>query len=69
MSKYEPETTLQAPIFLENDFEEDDDGISYVISSVFIGDEEDSQKKKIILLGMKFHLLQIQKIYGDILAD
>ena len=46
MSKYEPETTLQAPIFLENDFEEDDDGISYVISSVFIGDEEDPQKEK-----------------------
>ena len=29
---------------LQNDFEVDDDGISYVISSVFIGDEEEEQK-------------------------
>ncbi len=50
MSKYEPETTLQAPIFLENDFEVDDDGIFYVISSVFIGEEE--SEKEIMWIGV-----------------
>ena len=49
MSNYEPDTTLQVPIFLQNDFEVDDDGISYVISSVFIGDEEEATEVRIRL--------------------
>ena len=43
MSNYGTDA-LHVPIDLEHDVEVDDDGISYLISNVYVGGEEDSQE-------------------------
>jgi len=63
MSKIEPDCMLQVPIFLDNDFEVDDDGISYVISSVFIGDEEEPTEVHVRLDDVVESIIDF---YGDI---
>lgn len=49
MSSIGPDSTLQVPIYLQHDFEVDPDGISYLLSSVFISDEDDSQEIRVLL--------------------
>jgi hypothetical protein len=63
MSNYEPDCTLQVPIFIDNFFEVDDDGISYVISSVFIGDEDEPTEVRVPLDEVIESLFDC---YGDI---
>ena len=49
MSTIGPESTLQVPIYLQHDFEGDPDGISCLLSSVFISDEEEPQEIRVLL--------------------
>lgn len=49
MSSIGPNSTLQVPIYLQHDFEVDPDGISYLLSSVFISDEDDLQEIRVLL--------------------
>ena len=49
MSSIGPDSTLQVPIYLQHDFEVDPDGISYLLSSVFISDEDEPQEIRVLL--------------------
>ena len=43
MSMYGTDASLTVPISLEFDVEVDDDGVSYFVGSLFVGDEEEGQ--------------------------
>ena len=49
MSTIGPGSTVQAKIYLQHDFEVDPDGISYLLSSVFISDEDEPQEMRVLL--------------------
>lgn len=49
MSTIGPDSKLQVPVYLEHDFELDPDGISYLLSSVFRNNEEESQGIYVLL--------------------
>ena len=40
---------MQIPIYLQNDFEVDEDGVSYLLSSVYIGDDDEPQEIRVLL--------------------
>jgi len=63
MSNYGTERLLQVPIDLENDVEVDDHGISYLVSNVFVGDEEEPQKYCVPINDMVESLCDF---YGDV---
>ena len=58
-----PVSTLQVPIYLQHDFEVDPDGISYLLSSVFISDEEEPQEIRVLLDDV---IYRICEDYGDV---
>ena len=39
---------MQVPIYLQNDFEVDEDGVSYLLSSVYIGDDDEPQEIRVL---------------------
>ena len=39
MSENGTETTLQVPVFFTNDFDVDENGVSYLVTLVFVGDD------------------------------
>ena len=43
MSMYGTDASLTVPISLEFDVEVDDDGISYFVGSLFVGDDDEGQ--------------------------
>ena len=49
MSTIGPDSTAQVLIYLQHDFEVDPDGISYLLSSVLISDEEEPQEISVLL--------------------
>ena len=63
MSNLEPDASLQVPIYLENDFDVDDDGISYLVTSLFVGDEEEAQEVRIPLDDV---VESLTEFYGDV---
>lgn len=63
MSNIESDTMLQVPIYLENDFEVDDDGVSFIITSLFVGDGEEAQEIRIQLDDVVEALCEF---YGDV---
>ena len=62
MSNYGTDA-LHVPIDLEHDVEVDDDGISYVISNVYVGGEEDSQELRV---PMRDVTESLRDYYGDV---
>ena len=48
MSSIGPNSTLQVPIYLQNDFEVNEDGVSYLLSSVYIGDDDEPQEIRLL---------------------
>ena len=62
MSNYETDT-LHVPIDLEHDVEVDDDGISYLISNVYAGGEEDSQELRVPIDEL---IEALCEYYGDV---
>jgi hypothetical protein len=63
MSNIESDTMLQVPIYLENDFEVDDDGVSFIITSLFVGDGEVAHEIRIQLDDVVEALCEF---YGDV---
>ena len=49
MSTIGPDSTVQAKIYLQHYFQVDPDGISYLLSSVFISDEDEPQEIRVLL--------------------
>ena len=49
MSTIGPGSTVQAKIYLQHDFEVDPDGISHLLSSVFISDEDEPEEIRVLL--------------------
>ena len=49
MSTIGPGSTVQAKTYLQHDFEVDPDGISYLLSSVFISDEDEPEEIRVLL--------------------
>ena len=49
MSTIGPGSTVQAKIYLQHDFEVDPDGISYLLSSIFISDEDEPEEIRVLL--------------------
>ena len=63
MSTIGPVSTLQGSIYLQHDFEVDPDGISYLLSSVFISDEEEPQEIRVLLDDVTDRICED---YGDV---
>jgi hypothetical protein len=63
MSNIESDTLLQVPIYLENDFEVDDDGVSFIVTSLFVGDGEEAHEIRIQLDDVVEALCEF---YGDV---
>ena len=63
MSNIESDTTLQIPIYVENDFEVDYDGVSFIVTSLFVGDAEEAQEIRIQLDDVVEALCEF---YGDV---
>ena len=62
MSNYGTDA-LHVPIDLEHDVEVDDDGISYLILNVYIGESEDSQELRVPMEDVTESLCDY---YGDV---
>ena len=62
MSNYGTDA-LHVPIDLEHDVEVDDDGISYLISNVYVGESEDSQELRVPMEDVTESLCDY---YGDV---
>ena len=62
MSNYGTDA-LHVPIDLEHDVEVDDDGISYLILNVYIGESEDSQELRVPMEDVTESLCEY---YGDV---
>ena len=45
MTEFSTEALLQVPIYVENDFDVDDDGISYILNNVYVAEEEPHEIK------------------------
>ena len=45
MTEFGTEALLQGPIQVENDFDVDDDGISYILNNVYVAEEEHHEIK------------------------
>ena len=63
MSNLEPDTSIQVPIYLENDFEVDDHGVSFLVTSLFVGDEEVAQEIRTPLDDV---IEALCEFYGDV---
>ncbi|MDA9855364.1 hypothetical protein N9C80_02935 [Paracoccaceae bacterium] len=63
MSNIESDTLLQVPIYLENDFEVDDDGVSFIVTSLFVGDGEEAHEIRTQLDDVVEALCEF---YGDV---
>ena len=63
MSNIESDTTLQIPIYVENDFEVDYDGVSFIVPSLFVGGAEEAQEIRIQLDDVVEALCEF---YGDV---
>lgn len=63
MSNYGTDASLQVPIYLEHDVDMDDDGLSYLVTNVFVGEQDDAQEVRVpIDIIVEF----LCDIYGDI---
>ena len=47
MSNFGTDASLHVPIYLEHDVDVDDDGISYLVTTVFVGDADDAQEVRV----------------------
>ena len=62
MSNYGTDA-LHVPIDLKHDVEVDDDGISYLISYIYVSGEEDSQELRVLMDDVTESLCEF---YGDV---
>ena len=63
MSENGTETTLQVPVFFTNDFDVDENGVSYLVTLVFVGDDEEPTE---IRLPLDEVIDSITDEYGDV---
>ena len=63
MSEIGTETTLQVPVVFTNDFDVDENGVSYLVTLVFVGDDEEPTE---IRLSLDEVIDSITDDYGDV---
>lgn len=63
MSEYGADITLDVPIHVDHDFEVDKDGVSYLVTFLYVGEEEDATEARVDLEGVVTDLCDF---YGDV---
>ena len=63
MSEYGSDVELTLPIHIDHDFDIDEDGVSSIVSLIYIGDNEDPLETRVDLEGVADELCED---YGDI---
>ena len=63
MSEFGSDITLEFPIHVDHDFDVDDDGISYIVTFLYVDDNEDATEIRVSLQGVTDDLCEF---YGDI---
>jgi hypothetical protein len=63
MSNFGTDASLHVPIYLEHDVDVDDDGISYLVTTVFVGDVDDAQEVRVPI---DCTIESLCEIYGDV---
>tara|TARA_B110000971_G_C19739426_1_gene376790 strand:- start:136 stop:450 length:315 start_codon:yes stop_codon:yes gene_type:complete len=63
MSEFGSDITLEIPVHVDHDFEVDADGISYIVTFLYIDDDEDAIETRVSLEGVTDDLCEY---YGDI---
>ena len=63
MTKFGTEALLQVPIYVENDFDVDDDGIGYILNNVYVAEEEEPHEIQVRLDEVTSSLIDL---YGDV---
>ena len=63
MSDYGTDASLQVSIYLEHDVDMDDDGLSYLVTNVFVGEQDDAQEVRVPI---DIIVESLCDIYGDI---
>ena len=63
MSEFGSDITLEIPIHVDHDFEVDADGVSYIVTFLYVDDDEDAIETKVSLEGVTDDLCEY---YGDI---
>lgn len=63
MSNYGSDTHLTLPLHIDHDFIVDNDGVSYIVTFLYAGEEEDATEVKVDLEGVTDDLCDF---YGDV---
>ncbi len=63
MSEFGSDITLEIPVHVDHDFEVDVDGISYIVTFLYVDEAEDAIETKVSLEGVTEDLCSF---YGDI---
>ena len=66
MSENGIEASLQVPIFFTNDFDVDENGVSYLVTLVYVGDEDEPTEMRLPLDDVT---ASICDQYGDVEGD
>ena len=71
MSEFGSDITLEIPVHVDHDFEVDADGISYIVTFLYIDDDEDAIETRVSLEGVTDDLCEYygyidgyQKLYS-----